>query len=186
MIHPCILKQSPGEFSKHHGDSFSSQILKETWNHRIAEVGRFIWSNSHCTPALLYQGQLEHLVWCPDNLSISSALCSLTKPFHHRRSSGSSSMTSPLWIHADYTWSFFFVPCVGFQDWLFHHLPRVYSETVQTIVFCWVFFLLFQELKGLLGEILDCETRRKRTGFKELLIWEEFGLCGLFPLQDSW
>lgn len=84
-----------------------------------------------------------------------------------------------------------FVPCVpknGFQVWLFHHLPWVYGETIQTVVFYLVLFRLFffpQELKGLLEEILDCRTKRNRSGFKDIFVWEEFGLSGFFPTQHS-
>lgn len=71
----CLLKQSLGECNKHHGDSFSSKILTETWNHRVAEVGRvwFIWPNPHCIPPLLHQCQLQHLV----QVTLAYLQCSL-------------------------------------------------------------------------------------------------------------
>lgn len=137
----------------HHGDSFSSQILTETWNHRIAEVGRvwFIWSSPHCTPLLLNQHQLQHLVWCPDNCWVSPVL------FPHLQNhlikgvqvhQAWLALCESMLTNPDHV----FVPCVpgnGFQDWLFHHLPRDYGEIVQTVVL-WVFlFVLPEERSGI-------------------------------------
>lgn len=153
MIHPRILKQSQGEFNKHHGDKLHFPDFERNLESQNS-IGRkgmvhLIQPTLYITLALPVPTTASWMM-SRKLQSISTALYSLTKPVQVNQAwlpLCESMLTAP--DHA-------FVPHVpgnGFQDWFFHYLPRVHGETVQAVVF-WFFF---QEHKGLLG------------------IWEKFG-----------